>query len=225
MCEIIFWILICGIAGGARNALLDQRAALESDKKTSLPQYPWLYRSLEGVLAAATVPLFLSLIGNSIVRTILDPTAQSPDRLEDILKFAGFCLIASLSSRIWLDGLSQRVFDLQKKLDENTKELKKVAETADAAVEPDKTVTAAETLTAPSLSIDEKSVLAMLSTGPFLIRSIEGLAGNLSMTLETLKTILDSLVQKGLVRHIMTRQGMRWVATPEGIEQANRVTK
>jgi len=208
MAAIIFWTLACGIAGGTRNFLIDLKDA--GGCKAHLISF--FLRLVEGVLAAATVPLFLSLIGNDIVSTILNPPSTGTGQAEyAVLKFIGFCLIAAIFSKSYLEGLSTKVMDLQKE---------KLSNTVDAAVVEDGIPTpirgvALAATTAP-LAQNERAVLEAFRDGKFPIRSISGLVLSTSLSESDILAALESLEKRALARSVDTQHGKRWSATPAG---------
>jgi hypothetical protein len=223
---IIFWVLVCGAAGGSRNIFVD----LQQEK-----DFRWYLiprRLLEGVIAAATVPLFLSLIGNDIVGTIVadNPVSTVAVLTSATLKFAGFCLVAALYSKTYLDSLSAKVMQLQKDVAESKKEAgeaKKEAEivsqTLNAAVvesEP-KPVHSGAT---EALTEQQIQVLKAFISGPYLIRSVEGIMLSAHLSESEVLSSLSSLQLLGLVRVVVTGQGRRWTTTPEGRALAASLT-
>jgi hypothetical protein len=217
MAAIIFWTLACGIAGGTRNFLIDLKDA--GGCKAHLISF--FLRLVEGVLAAATVPLFLSLIGNDIVSTILNPPSTGTGQAEyAVLKFIGFCLIAAIFSKSYLEGLSTKVMDLQKDVAANKKATEKLSNTVDAAVVEDGIPTpirgvALAATTAP-LAQNERAVLEAFRDGKFPIRSISGLVLSTSLSESDILAALESLEKRALARSVDTQHGKRWSATPAG---------
>jgi len=187
---------------------------------------------LEGVLAAATVPLFLSLIGNDIISVILNGsqpiphgTAASPnDAIAATLKLIGFCLIAALYSGAYLEGLWAKVTQLQKDVKKNEqvlrKDISRIDETVEAAVvehaTPKNIKPIAPSQAASSLLPNEQILLKAFKTGKYPIRSVQGLALSSGLTESEILPHLESLEQNGLVRSVDTKHGRRWATTPEG---------
>ena len=86
-----------------------------------------------GVIAAACVPLFLSLVQSGIITEIMFNRLNN--RAESYLIFAGLCLVAALTARNFLDSLSKRVLRDLEKLGDEVKDTKRVAVAADAKAE------------------------------------------------------------------------------------------
>jgi hypothetical protein len=66
-----------------------------------------------GFTAAFVVPLFLSLARSSLISDILSRKAAdgTPD-LSDMLILAGFCIVAALSARTFMQGVSRQVMNI-----------------------------------------------------------------------------------------------------------------
>lgn len=219
MGAIIFWIVLCGVAGGIRNSLGDLRS--DQNRKPLLV----LQRLVEGVVAAATVPLFLSLIGNDVVGTILDShSAGTKEWFYATLKFAGFCLIAAVYSRSYLDGLSAKVIQLEKDLKTSEKvtdsKLAQISDQVEVAIVEDGAPTGTAAVLAPpasaGIAAKEKTLLLAFMNYPYPIRSIKGLAMSTGFTETEVLEILNILETRQLVRSVETRNGTRWAATPVG---------
>jgi len=217
MATIVFWVFACGIAGGARNFLIDLKEGGSCETKA----LSIFLRLIEGLLASATVPLFLSLIGNDIVSTILHPPAPGNGEAEyAVLKFAGFCLIAAIFSKSYLEGLSQKVMNLQKDVDATKKATETLANTVDAGLiedgAPPKRVGILPTGTIETLTANERAILQTFKEGKFPIRSIDGLVMSTNLAAPDIGAALESLKVRGLVRSVDTQHGVRWSATPAG---------
>jgi len=207
MVTITFWIVICGVAGGVTNALAEHTRGSAIDWGTS-----WL-RVAQGVLAAGTVPLFLSLIGNGTVAKILQPGSKPQDALEATYVLIGFCLVASLFSKTYLEGLGTKVMQLRKEVEKSKEKIDAVEA---AVVEPPQTI--APALQRTELPNEAQKLLHALKSGPYRIRSTDGLLKTLSSPdwSEKLQPQLKVLEKEGLVRSVPTKFGKGWTLTPEG---------
>ncbi|HEY0026642.1 MAG TPA: YEATS-associated helix-containing protein [Allosphingosinicella sp.] len=86
-----------------------------------------------GVIAAACVPLFLSLVQSGIVAEMM--SNRQGKRAESCFIFAGLCLVAALTARNFLDSLSKRVLRDLEKLGDEVQDTKRIAAAADAKAE------------------------------------------------------------------------------------------
>lgn len=130
--SVISIIIAAGLTGGWAACLVDRSgrglAEVGSDGSNSL-RVPVLQFLLLGIIAAACVPLFLSLVKSGLMSNIFEPPAVPAGQattvpFEDYLIFAGLCLIASFSARSFIDSVSKQVL----------RKVEQVQETADAAV-------------------------------------------------------------------------------------------
>ena len=98
MMILIGIMLVSGIFGGIVNCYRSTDSQEGSDcfqKHLAL-----------GIAASFTVPLFLKLIGSSLL--------TEPEVALGYLEFGGFCLIAALSSKAFIEKISNRLItDLQ----------------------------------------------------------------------------------------------------------------
>jgi hypothetical protein len=95
-------MLVAGAFGGGANYLLNRSTTIESvDKRPTLCANLFL-----GIVAALTVPLFLELAQSSLVGVILSGWQTKP---ETLFVFFGFCVVAAVSSRAFLQSISKQL--------------------------------------------------------------------------------------------------------------------
>ena len=176
---LVLIMIATGVAGGYANYLLSK-----SVEETPLPNKGgpgamsvgrWGYMFI-GVVAAFIVPLFLSLVGSDILTDILGP--HEP-KLEKVFVFVSFCLIAAISSRAFIQTISDKVLALARQqavtnenLDELTEVVGSQSGELDQNPEPER-LTEAETTEVP-LSNDERRVLEALQAKPYALRTLKG---------------------------------------------------
>jgi hypothetical protein len=222
MCQIaaiVFVILLAGALGGWRNYL--------SEKTGGAPVF--LRRFIESLVAAGATPLFLSVVGNDAIRTILENPPLSPKGLQSLLLLFGFSALASLFSTRFLDGLSEKVLKLEKQIEVE----KEISEATQRRVESnarrldqiDVLVLEDDGAARPSpaddlkkvreaLSPEMRQILAAFNSSTIPARSIEGLAISTGLEIEKIKSVLDALTARGLLQRIDTARGTRWSLTP-----------
>ena len=98
MIQLIVVMIVAGIAGGTVNYAL-----LSDGDRTGWGA--WCRASGMGLAASFLMPLFLNTISSSLVPNILDAKGGAGD----ILFFAGFCLLAAISSRAFITTLSDKI--------------------------------------------------------------------------------------------------------------------
>src|SRR5262249_15432950 len=114
-----------GIAGGTINhALLPPEG---NDKWIG-----WLKNIGVGLGASFLIPLFL----NTISSTLLSNLLSGQGKKVDLLVFAGFCLLAAISSRTFIQSLSERVLREAKEARREAKEARRGLQVVEAAVAP-----------------------------------------------------------------------------------------
>ncbi|MDE2166081.1 MAG: hypothetical protein KGJ66_07065 [Alphaproteobacteria bacterium] len=219
--SVLATVILSGALGGLRNFLEEQAA---SDAKLIL----FFRRFVEAILAAAVVPLFLSIIGNNIIADLLSPTAGSnsnwlSDWLYAILKLLGFCIVASLYSRKFLDTVSARVLNLEKQVKETKQEAQKATQgielLTNAVVESDDQpapASLAQLVVAPPAAEHGQQILKAFLTAGVPVRSVQGLSLSTNLPHDQVATCLSELEKQTFVRSIETPKGIRWVLTPAG---------
>jgi len=196
-------MLLAGGFGGIVNHLLDRRAGREGHS---------LLRSVcIGIAAALLVPLFLNMISSTLlVQTEVDE--------EKLFVFAGFCLIAAISSSAFIRRLSRKVLqdvqDLQKSVNKTQAELELLL---DAASEPGLAQPGAlTTLTRMPPQKNVVEVMKSLAAGKYLFRSAEGIARDTGLPVDEIAAALNELLSAGLVQQWDRGGDVRWVATSQG---------
>ena len=118
---VVAIMLAAGLSGGLVNWALTSSDG--SDKR------PWWSHVLTGIAGAFLVPLFLHITSSDLLAKLSDGSGAGGSTS---LVFAGFCLVAAISSKAFIQSLSKRVLQM-------AEEAKK---TADEAVETAKAATA-----------------------------------------------------------------------------------
>lgn len=185
-----------------------------------------------GLVAAACVPLFLSLVRSEIMQSIL--ATSSDDRLESYLVFGGLCLIAAYSARSFITSISQRVLQqieevreetrrTSEKVDDIAQDVAAEIEGADALSGSPPPVEIQEDMTdqekpPAALSIQERRALEALAKKTYRTRT--GVAEDSGIALNKISEVLEDLAAKKLV--LLTKSartgGARWAISKRGIE-------
>lgn len=132
---VLVIIVVAGLIGGWAGYLTDpisSSAEPDAAKKHVCKRYLVL-----GLIAAGVVPLFLSVLQSNLVTTIFTPKKDSAAAdvipFVEFLVFAGFCLIAAVSARAFLDSMTRRLMKDIDRMKEEVAEVKN--QTADNAQE------------------------------------------------------------------------------------------
>jgi tetratricopeptide (TPR) repeat protein len=113
----ILVILIAGAFGGIINYYLE----LEDKEKDKQRKFLFKRSVFLGIGAAFLVPLFLHLIGSDLMKF----EKVNP---KEILVFLGFCLVASISSKKFIQTLSTKILKEVREAKEKVKEVKENVE-------------------------------------------------------------------------------------------------
>lgn len=187
---------------------------------------------LVGMIAALTVPLFLSLLQSKVLDDV--ETGENP---ETYLIFASFCILAGFSAKGFLTSLSDRVIneltnkmaDTQQKAEAQIQELK--ANIALAQGKADTSSTSSQDALPPklgqigrSLTPFEKDVLK--AAGSLAVRTVEGIAMDCGLPRETVETAIGTLVDRNLADRVSPPGiGGRLIRlTEDGAELAARLS-
>ena len=236
---IVLIIISCGLLGGHGARLI----AEETPRPDGTPALSRGRYYALGFIAAACVPLFLSLVQSSLITEILSKKAG--EWLEALLIVAGLCLIAAVSARAFLDSLTKRVLrDLDRRVG-NAEDISDAAQSqADAAAaQANAAVLKVETVTeiideqesqplehsesalesfpgkrvAMPLDDAQRGVLAAVASKTF--RTVGAVAEESGLPREQVQEVLGELENFGLVEPSLSpRTGSpRWTATANGI--------
>lgn len=217
---VIGVIVGAGALGGAINYILIPKSELDGTSKTKSVAL--------GIGASFLVPLFLNMISSNL----LDSIRATPGEIVKLLVFAGFCLVAAISSTSFIKGISDRIL-------KEAQEAKAVAKAADtkaseveAAVDPiiEKETEQEDASGGPSLTTvkaaqfnlgaKERSLLEKLANGRWTLRTRTGLAKETGLPKNEVDELVEDLKEQGLVStQTILKSGKprkRWYITNEG---------
>lgn len=209
-------MVLAGFLGGGLNYLLSRRESAESTA---------MWQSLVGGLVASfMVPLFLNMISSNLVESIKGITPNSGDPSKFFV-FAGFCLVAAVSSKAFINTLSHRILNETKATNEKVEQLKNEVDPI-IAKETEKesqesmplSVSIADRTTL--LAENQKKVLEALVNGKFTLRTRTGICKDTGLPKEEVIKILEEMETEDLARSakVLVRGELktRWYATEEG---------
>ena len=208
-------MVVAGFCGGGLNYLLSRRDNAENAA---------IWQSLVGgVVASFMVPVFLNMISSNLVDSIkgIAPNAGDPSKL---FVFAGFCLVAAVSSKAFINTLSHRILSEAKATREKVEQIKNevdpiiAKETEKESPEPTPlSVSVADRM---ALGENQKKVLKALANGRFTLRTRTGICKDTGLPREEVIKILEELETEDLARSakVLVRGDLktRWYATEEG---------
>lgn len=212
MIVLITVMILSGAFGGSINYLIS---------KSEDPERASLKKSLVvGTGASFLVPLFLNMISSNLIQD------TKTDNIK-VLVFAGFCLVAAISSASFITTLSDRVLSAAKEAKKVAIEAKHEAEQAkDEIEEVQATITEPEPQHQPQLTLQTadadaslpKRVLDAIATNKYAYRTLRGISRETGIDKDTLKNILDEMVQNGVLGLKMGKAGNHlWYVTDKGI--------
>jgi DNA-binding MarR family transcriptional regulator len=210
---VVGTMIVMGLFGGAVNFLLATKDDPENTKLKSVGA---------GLAASLLVPLFLKIIGSDLLKT-------KAITLTDLLVFAGFCLIAAISSKAFMKTLAERVLqkaeEANKTAQATKNEVKEQAERVEELVtEPERqtpeTATAKSqklaTPPAPALDPNSIKVLQALLDSRFVMRTLSGIAMDVGLTISEVVSVLSTLEKNGLAQVVQRPKGERAAITAQG---------
>ncbi len=215
-------IVIAGILGGSANYLTEE-------KKTEGGGVAlWLNRVVVGIVAAFLIPLFLETMSSDLLKNILSNTDEA---IKDYFVFFGFCLLGAISSRLLIQTLSDKVFQLAKdakleadKAATKTRELDaKVAPflergTEEESPEGGNIITPKAIRAAARIDKEADQVLSALNHPKYTLRSASGLSADTKLDKSVVSEKLKTLTAEGLASELENREkGVRWAITGKGM--------
>jgi DNA-binding MarR family transcriptional regulator len=232
---IAFIIVAMGLLGGWAAFL----AEVPNGSPVETKQAPLKRFLVLGVVAAACVPLFLSLLKSDVVRAIFATADQAgnpvPPAYESYLIFIGLCLIAAFSARAFITSISKQVMQ---RLNEVDRKAEKANETADDAivVAQEAVDEARSTETAggeaadegePSSDTDELTQRApvtpaernaLMAMAHRTYRTATGIAQDAGISRAEVSELLDGLAARKLALPTTSPSsgGKRWIITKRG---------
>ena len=170
-----------------------------------------------GVGSAFLVPVILELVNSDLILEI----QGDPSRL---LIYTGLCLIAAISSRIFIVNMSDRILQeanlARVQSDSVQHDLRLLQEELlpliDTETEQDISEESMSSLETEDLDVTSSKVLKTLGCGRFIFRSISGLCREAGTDETTMAKTLGVLVSKDLAGKVSGQKGMRWYLTEKG---------
>jgi hypothetical protein len=189
-------ILAAGVLGAYCRKIFD--GAGEEDK-------PFPHIVVPGIVAAALVPLFLSIGQSDLFQKLLDGTKT----VHNAFVLFGFCLLAAVTARSFVESLAKEA--LQTARDAQTKAaaakdtaegtrdvLAEHAENQDLPLEKG-AQDQSEALRDAGVSGQQEVVLKSLLEGSYVRRSVTGIARETGLTKDSVRNALQDLIIKDLV--------------------------
>jgi len=172
----------------------------------ALSQEAFVSCVIYGIAAAALMPLFLNMISSDLLNTTADGHSH-------YFVFFGFCLVAGVSSRRFINGVSDRVLADLKKVEAQIQQSQAAIVRIENEVQPvmqcveelddgDDALLAANTAIKPGkkqLGDDEYAVLAALRSPKYSYRTAGGIASDAGLANTLALSVLNRLNKQGLI--------------------------
>lgn len=212
-----------GILGGIVNYFYNDTKS--SRKVFKVVDYDLLKSLFTGIVASLLVPLFLNMLSSNIMQ-------ESREDSLKLLIFCGFCLIAAVSSRAFIQTLSSKILHRINKVEEDVTAVKDdiqpviLNQTEIDQPESDqkgsdraRTLTPATPVLSESLSkteSDKLKILNSLVSSKYTFRTINGLNKDTGIDMQNARTILKDSVEKGLVKQVTKDADTKFYITEIG---------
>jgi len=214
--KLILVMVLFGLLGGVVNFIY----IYPKNKKGARPFSDLLKSLVTGIAASFMVPVFLNMISSNLVRE----SETDPIKL---VVFAGFCVIASASSKSFITGISGKVLEKVSKVEEDVQAVKTEIKPVilkhtepDAANIPGYTSggTDSSLVPEPDSRLDEAriKILEKLSDSDYAFRTINGLAKDANLEPELVRECLQDCISSGLAGIIDNGMGIRFYITEDG---------
>lgn len=203
-------ITFCGFLGGLGNYY--QNTITDEGKKINLVRF-----ILTGLIASATVPLFLKMLASNLLTDI------EQKKMEAYFVLTGFCLIASYFSEKFLNHVSESVFqikqkqeeleriqaDIEKKVNQSSEMVENIADQhSDAKITPEAIIENAKTKSSIT-NTNSEVVLNEFLKGNYKFRTLDGLSSALNLDKNETNFILNELMSANIIKEFSKKDGSK----------------
>ncbi|MCT0230967.1 hypothetical protein KQ306_08910 [Synechococcus sp. CS-1324] len=188
---------------------------------------------LLGISASLVVPLFLNTISSSLVGEAIK---GGQDSLHSLLVIMGFCVIAAVSSRRFIDSITDSVIrDFKSKFENQNQQIESLNEKASQALDLASVETEPETFDEdlalaepvikdyriPSLGEQENRVISAILSKTYGSRASASIARDLKMPEAEVLALLEGLADKRFaIMKTTPKRLTRWSLTERAIQEA-----
>ncbi|MFZ5645894.1 MAG: YEATS-associated helix-containing protein [Bacillota bacterium] len=219
--DIHFGVLIItmigmGVLGGIINYYINNSPKKKYEENT---REEIIKSVIIGIGASFLVPLFLNMISSNLL-------PETNDNYNKTLVFAGFCLIAAITSKTFINSMTERVLKQAEEASEAAKKAEKSVQVMKKNIDP---ILAKETeqeeseekITDEQINVgeddtDEIKIMKALVYGRYIYRSLSGISKCTKVTKERINEKLNELIAKGLVAQIVRESELRYYITEKG---------
>lgn len=192
---ILAVIIFSGLVGGLASYYLT-----ESDNKSKLKSI------VLGVAAAFIVPVLLNMISSDLLE-------KSQHRFDSLFSFIGFCVLAAVFSRNFLENIYNKVLQQVGSINDKVKMMEQVTEEPDISESDKQNMGEVK----GQLEQDDITVLNAFTNGRFAYRAIPGLTKDSGLERKQVEKCLNKLMASQLVEsRINDKQQMRYYLSGQG---------
>jgi di/tricarboxylate transporter len=217
-CLISGIMLFAGLLGGVLNFYLTPQDPGDAKKA-------WFQSLLGGIVASFMVPLFLNMLSSTLTDQI-EGSPNSPADPSKLFVFAGFCLIAAVSSKAFISNISDRILSEAKQTKREVKQIRSevapiiAKETEAEAPDSEEARLSLRRTSSATLGDNQRKVLSALANGQFALRTRTGVSKDTSIPKTEVNDLLEELAKSGFAKSVTVvsrgEQKIRWYITPQG---------
>ncbi len=230
MVIVIVLTIIAGILGGIGNWLMGATPATQVPLDQEIPSVP-LWRQLLscvtlGIIAASLIPLFLSMAKSDLLASATGASVDTSKAGIDCFVYFGFCLVAAITSRNFIDTVASRALRLAGDNEQKVAQISRNMEEITAGQEEPEPSVIERGLTDPTLEAptDSKTlVLNAVALHPrFTRRNVSAISQETGLPIDEVNALLQQLSSEGLVENKTSTDGrILWMATKRGRTSLN----
>lgn len=187
--QILLSIIVgFGILGGVTNFF----RIYNTNENKSPWQFIFIKSVLMGICASFSVPLFLQVISNNL----LDDSGSVDYSYKNYLILAGFCVLASLTAKGFLENLSGQLASVEAKANE-AKQLAQDAEKRSEEIDNIDDINIGKIQNTKFNENEVKKIIKSILASKYTYRTIGGIAKETEMSEEKVLEILNTLKKSG----------------------------
>lgn len=204
---IVIIMFVMGILGGIINYYINDSSKMQKNNINT----EMIKVIVIGIGASLLVPLFLNMISSNL----LEETKGNYDKT---LVFAGFCLIAAIASRSFIDSIADTVLKQVEEALETAKKAKESSEEVKRNIEPILTKETEQEGLEEKITddTDDIRILKALAHGHYTYRCLDGICNHTNISREIVYEKLNELITNGLVGQLVRDYGLRYYITEKG---------
>jgi DNA-binding MarR family transcriptional regulator len=224
---IIGIIILFGGLGGIVNYFFTYIPT--NEEKSKWNSFEFSKSLIIGISASFLMPLFLNMISSDLIKE----SKNDPYRL---FIFSGFCLIAAISSKAFIQSISQKILkefnEVKEKVNNVEKEIRPVIEKEteddlDAELEE---VAGEEVRVLSDIELDDKDtnrikILKALGMGKYVYRSLKGISNQVKLDTKEVNHTINDLIADNYVDQSIKEKAIYFFITKQGREHLNWYSK